>query len=43
MRNDGMKFLLQVWNTRGEMVFERPLKKPLSNWNINNYYNMLLF
>ena len=28
-------YLLQVWSNRGDMLFERGLKKPISNWNIS--------
>ena len=34
--NGGRSFLLQVWNLQGEMAFEKPLEKPVSNWNISN-------
>ena len=34
--NRGKEFLLQVWDRQGEMVFERPLKKPVVNWNISD-------
>lgn len=34
-------FLLQVWNLKGEMVFERALKQPVANWNIAN--DVLMF
>jgi hypothetical protein len=33
--NDGYKYLLQVWSDKGEMVFERALRKPCSNYNIS--------
>ena len=36
MINKGMPFLLQVWNRFGTMVFEKPLKKPIVNWNISD-------
>lgn len=36
MINKGMPFLLQVWNRYGTMVFEKPLKKPITNWNISD-------
>lgn len=29
-------YLLQVWNNKGEMAFERALQYPVSNWNIAN-------
>ena len=29
-------YLLQLWNKKGEMVFERPLEQPVANWNIAN-------
>jgi len=34
-KNKDMKYLLQVWTNRGKMVFERPLREPISNWNIS--------
>ena len=34
-------FLIQVWNLKGQMVFERPLKQPVANWNITE--NVLMF
>ena len=39
--NGGLSFLLQVWTIKGEMIFEKPLVKPVSNWNISD--NILLF
>ena len=39
--NGGCAFLLQVWTIRGDMIFEKPLEKPVSNWNISD--NILLF
>jgi hypothetical protein len=33
--NDRKEYLLQVWSNRGEMIFERALEKPISNWNIS--------
>ena len=33
--NKGMEYLLQVWSSRGDMVFEKPLREPISNWNIS--------
>ena len=32
--NKGMQYLLQVWNIKGEMIFEKSLEKPVCNWNI---------
>ena len=32
---DQHRFLLQVWSKHGEMVFERKLRQPISNWNIS--------
>ena len=34
--NKNLPFLLQVWNRKGDMVFERPLKQPITNWNISD-------
>ena len=28
-------YLLQVWSNKGEMLFEKPLMKPVVNWNIS--------
>ena len=28
-------FLLQVWTIKGEMIFEKPLMKPVVNWNMS--------
>jgi len=33
--NDGYKYLLQVWSSKGEMVFEKSMRKPCSNYNIS--------
>ena len=33
--NGGKRFLLQVWDRNGQMVFERPLDEPVTNWNIS--------
>ena len=33
-QSGGKTFLLQVWTETGEMVFERPMETPLTNWNI---------
>ena len=30
-----------MWTIKGEMIFEKPLEKPISNWNISD--NILLF
>ena len=34
--NQGLPYLLQVWTNRGQMVFERSLMQPISNWNISH-------
>ena len=39
--NNGCGFLLQVWTLKGEMIYEKPLDKPISNWNISE--DTLLF
>ena len=31
-----IKYLLQVWTDKGEMIFEKPLAKRVANWNISN-------
>ena len=31
-----MKYLLQIWTNLGEMIFEKPLAKAISNWNISD-------
>ena len=33
--NLGKRFLLQVWSSKGDLIFERSLTKPISNWNIS--------
>ena len=33
---DQHRFLLQVWSKFGDMVFERKLRLPISNWNISD-------
>jgi len=33
--NGGLEYLLQVWSSKGDLLFERPLEKPISNWNIS--------
>ena len=35
MKNNNFEYLLQVWNRKGEMVFERALRQPVCNWNIS--------
>ena len=40
-QNEGKRYLLQVWSINGVMVFEKPLDKPVVNWNISR--NKLLF
>ena len=39
--NGGCAFLLQVWTIKGEMIYEKSLYKPISNWNISE--DRLLF
>ena len=34
LRDKNMRFLLQVWTNKGDMVFERALETPIVNWNI---------
>ena len=38
LKNSNLPYLLQVWTIKGEMVFERSLSKPISNWNITSDY-----
>ena len=33
---DGIRWLLQVWTDKGDMIFERPMKNPVANWNITD-------
>ena len=33
--NKGHTYLLQVWNRTGNMIFEKSLRNPISNWNIS--------
>ena len=36
LQNNNMHpYLLQVWSIKGEMLFEKPLMKPVVNWNIS--------
>ena len=35
MMNDMRKYLLQVWDKRGDMIFEKSLRQPVCNWNIS--------
>ena len=32
--NQGLPFLLQVWKRGGQLIFEKPLKRPVCNWNV---------
>ena len=34
--NGNKEYLLQVWTRKGEMIFEKPLAKPVHNWNISD-------
>ena len=34
-------YLLQVWNKKGMMLFERALRQPVANWNMAN--DVLMF
>lgn len=34
--NENFPYLLQVWTKFGQMVFERSLHQPVSNWNISH-------
>ena len=40
-QNGVKRYLLQVWSINGVMVFEKPLDKPVVNWNISR--NKLIF
>ena len=33
--NNGMPYLLQIWQVGGIMLFEKPLKKPVVDWRMN--------
>ena len=33
-------YLLQVWNKKGTMLFERALRQPVANWNMANDFLM---
>ena len=39
--NGGRQYLLQVWSIKGELVFEKPMEKPVTSWNVSR--NKLLF
>ena len=41
-KNGGLPYLIQVWTLKGELVYEKPLKKPLANWNISDDRFMFL-
>ena len=32
--DDVFEYLLQVWNLKGEMVYERQMARPVINWNV---------
>ena len=32
--NPGKHYLVQVWTKEGQIIFERAMSKPISNWNI---------
>ena len=34
--NEGKRYLLQVWQKGGKLIFEKSLKKPCVNWNITS-------
>ena len=34
-KNNNLRYLLQVWDRQGTMVFERSLRNPICNWNIS--------
>ena len=36
-----LRFLLQVWTIEGQLIFEKPLEKPVANWNISR--DILIF
>lgn len=40
-KNDGYKYLLQVWSKSGELIFEKSLRQPVCNWNISS--NIFIF
>ena len=35
LNNAGKEYLLQVWSNLGDNIFERPLRHPITNWNIS--------
>ena len=35
---DKFEFLLQVWSIKGDLLFERRLRVPVSNWNISDNF-----
>ena len=41
-KNGGLPYLIQVWTLKGELVYEKPLEKPLANWNISDDRFMFL-
>ena len=34
--NGGLAYLIQVWTLKGELVYEKPLKRPVANWNMKD-------
>ena len=34
--NDNKEYLVQVWDRKGQMIYERALRKPCSNWGISD-------
>ena len=40
-QNQEKSFLLQVWSRYGNMVFEKPMANPCTNWNISE--NIFVF
>ena len=40
--NGGLAYLIQIWTLKGELVYEKPLKKPVANWNMSDNHFMFL-
>ena len=34
--NNNMEYLVQVWDRKGQLIYERALHKPCSNWGVSD-------
>ena len=37
-KNNGLPYLVQVWDRKGQMAYERSFEKPIECWNISDNY-----